>query len=32
MNGTELLGLNPDEISRLGLFLAFHPIEVPESL
>jgi Fe-S cluster assembly ATP-binding protein len=30
MDGTELLGLNPDEIARLGLFLAFqYPVEVP---
>ena len=30
IDGTELLGLAPDEISRLGLFLAFqYPIEVP---
>lgn len=30
LNDTELLGLTPDEISRLGLFLAFqYPIEVP---
>ena len=30
LDGHELLGLAPDEISRLGLFLAFqYPIEVP---
>lgn len=30
IDGVELLGLAPDEISRLGLFLAFqYPIEVP---
>jgi len=30
MDNTELLGLGPDEIARLGLFLAFqYPIEVP---
>lgn len=30
MDGTELLGLEPDEISREGLFLAFqYPVEVP---
>ena len=30
MDDTELLGLNPDEIARLGLFLAFqYPVEVP---
>ena len=30
MDGTELLGLNPDQIARLGLFLAFqYPVEVP---
>ncbi len=30
IDGNELLGLAPDEISRLGLFLAFqYPIEVP---
>ena len=30
IDGKELLGLPPDEISRLGLFLAFqYPIEVP---
>ena len=30
IDGQELLGLEPDEISRLGLFLAFqYPIEVP---
>ncbi len=30
MDGKELLGLSPDEIARLGLFLAFqYPIEVP---
>ncbi|MBT3667020.1 MAG: Fe-S cluster assembly ATPase SufC [Opitutae bacterium] len=30
LDDTELLGLTPDEISRLGLFLAFqYPIEVP---
>jgi Fe-S cluster assembly ATP-binding protein len=30
IDGKELLGLEPDEISRLGLFLAFqYPIEVP---
>ena len=30
IDGKELLGLAPDEISRLGLFLAFqYPIEVP---
>lgn len=30
MDGTDLLGLNPDEIARLGLFLAFqYPVEVP---
>jgi Fe-S cluster assembly ATP-binding protein len=30
MDNTELLGLDPDEIARLGLFLAFqYPIEVP---
>lgn len=30
IDGIELLGLAPDEISRLGLFLAFqYPIEVP---
>lgn len=30
IDGIELLGLSPDEISRLGLFLAFqYPIEVP---
>ena len=30
MDGTELLGLNPDEVARLGLFLAFqYPVEVP---
>ena len=30
MDDIELLGLTPDEISRLGLFLAFqYPIEVP---
>ena len=30
MDETELLGLEPDEISREGLFLAFqYPVEVP---
>ena len=30
LDDTELLGLSPDEIARLGLFLAFqYPIEVP---
>lgn len=30
MDNIELLGLNPDEIARLGLFLAFqYPVEVP---
>ena len=30
LNGENLLGLEPDEISRLGLFLAFqYPMEVP---
>jgi len=30
LDGTPLLGMEPDEISRLGLFLAFqYPIEVP---
>ena len=30
MDNVELLGLNPDEIARLGLFLAFqYPVEVP---
>ena len=30
IDGQELIGLEPDEISRLGLFLAFqYPIEVP---
>ena len=30
LDDQELLGLEPDEISRLGLFLAFqYPIEVP---
>lgn len=30
MDNTELLGLSPDDIARLGLFLAFqYPIEVP---
>jgi Fe-S cluster assembly ATP-binding protein len=30
MDDTELLGLNPDKIARLGLFLAFqYPVEVP---
>ena len=30
LDGEEILGLDPDEISRLGLFLAFqYPMEVP---
>ena len=30
LDGEEILGLGPDEISRLGLFLAFqYPVEVP---
>ena len=30
LDGEEILGLDPDEISRLGLFLAFqYPVEVP---
>ena len=30
LDGEEILGLTPDEISRLGLFLAFqYPVEVP---
>ena len=30
LEGIELLGLSPDEIARMGLFLAFqYPIEVP---
>jgi len=30
MDETEILGMEPDEISRLGLFLAFqYPVEVP---
>jgi Fe-S cluster assembly ATP-binding protein len=30
MDDDEILGLNPDEVARLGLFLAFqYPVEVP---
>ena len=30
LDGEEILGLEPDQISRLGLFLAFqYPVEVP---